>query len=268
MCPLFSCGDRPTLSSPTCTCATSPNGSRRPRFTGSSGPAISLRKTPISGRRSTAGSPSSAMVGLRSNHQPADRPPLWAALEARSSDDGIAIVEMGSDGPDAAVTFRELDADVKRVAAGLVEFGVEQGRPGRAAGAAGHRCCRLRLRVLEDWGGGCRCRCRAGAARHEPSVEEREPEVPHRDTASPGRSTCHAVARDPHCCITGAGRTRPSPRRSGHARRPARPRHRSTCRHLRRGRWMQRRSGSPREQRVRPRVSAIVTTSFRLSAMR
>ena len=58
---------------------------------------------------------------------PEERPSLWAFLDDRSDDDSIAIVEMGSDGPDAAVTFRELDADVRRVAAGLVEFGVEAG---------------------------------------------------------------------------------------------------------------------------------------------
>ena len=58
---------------------------------------------------------------------PPERPALWAALEDRSDDDRIAIVEMATKGPDAAVTFSELDADVKRIAAGLVEFGVEKG---------------------------------------------------------------------------------------------------------------------------------------------
>ena len=59
--------------------------------------------------------------------QPSDRPPLWGALESRSADDGIAVVEMGLSGPEAAITFTELDSDVKRVAAGLAEFGVEKG---------------------------------------------------------------------------------------------------------------------------------------------
>ncbi|MGB5381281.1 MAG: alpha/beta fold hydrolase [Acidimicrobiia bacterium] len=65
--------------------------------------------------------------GGASVESPADRPPLWAALEDRSSDDGVAIVEMAADGPRAAVTFGELDADVTRVAAGLVGFGVDKG---------------------------------------------------------------------------------------------------------------------------------------------
>lgn len=65
--------------------------------------------------------------GAASVASPQERPPLWAALDDRSSDDGIAIVEMAADGPREAVTFGELDVDVKRVAAGLVEFGVEKG---------------------------------------------------------------------------------------------------------------------------------------------
>ena len=65
--------------------------------------------------------------GEASIESPPQRPPLWASLEDRSADDGIAIVEMGPDGSDAVITFREFDADVKRVAAGLVEFGVQTG---------------------------------------------------------------------------------------------------------------------------------------------
>jgi acyl-coenzyme A synthetase/AMP-(fatty) acid ligase/pimeloyl-ACP methyl ester carboxylesterase len=98
-----------------------------------------------------------------------ERPPLWAALEDRSADDGIAIVEMGEDGPDAAVTFRELDADVKRVAAGLVEFGVEFGDrvallvpPGIDVAVCVYACWRIgAVVVVADAGLGVRGMSRA-----------------------------------------------------------------------------------------------------------
>jgi len=100
---------------------------------------------------------------------PADRPPLWAALEVRSSDDGISIVEMGSDGPDAAVTFRELDTDVRRVAAGLAEFGVEKGDrvallvpPGIDVAVCVYACWRIgAVVVVADAGLGVRGMSRA-----------------------------------------------------------------------------------------------------------
>jgi acyl-coenzyme A synthetase/AMP-(fatty) acid ligase/pimeloyl-ACP methyl ester carboxylesterase len=95
---------------------------------------------------------------------PMERPPLWAALEDRSADDGVAIVEMGEDGPDASVTFRELGEDVKRVAAGLVEFGVEPGDriallvpPGIDLAVCVHACWRIgAVVVVVDAGLGLR----------------------------------------------------------------------------------------------------------------
>jgi len=104
-----------------------------------------------------------------SAESPQERLPLWAALEERSADDGVAIVEMGSDGPDAAVTFRELDADVRRVAAGLVEFGVEKGDrvallvpPGVDVAVCVYACWRMgAVVVVADAGLGLRGMSRA-----------------------------------------------------------------------------------------------------------
>ena len=57
----------------------------------------------------------------------ADRVPLWAGLDRRANDDEVAVIEMTPDGPGRSVTFAELDADVRRVAAGLYESGVRKG---------------------------------------------------------------------------------------------------------------------------------------------
>jgi acyl-coenzyme A synthetase/AMP-(fatty) acid ligase/pimeloyl-ACP methyl ester carboxylesterase len=56
-----------------------------------------------------------------------DHAPLWAAIDERSDSRDIAIVEMGADGPNTSVTFAQLDADIQRVAGGLVELGVVKG---------------------------------------------------------------------------------------------------------------------------------------------
>ena len=56
-----------------------------------------------------------------------DREPAWAALDRRSAHGDVAVVEMGSGGVKASITFAELDADVRRVAAGLADFGVAKG---------------------------------------------------------------------------------------------------------------------------------------------
>ncbi len=56
-----------------------------------------------------------------------DRERAWAALNRRSADDDVAVVEMGSGGVKRSITFDELDADVRRVAAGLVDLGVAKG---------------------------------------------------------------------------------------------------------------------------------------------
>ena len=54
----------------------------------------------------------------------AEREPLWAAVDRRSGDHDVAIVEMGPDGASNSITFAELSVDVERVAGGLVELGV------------------------------------------------------------------------------------------------------------------------------------------------
>jgi len=56
-----------------------------------------------------------------------DREPAWGGLDRRSADADVAVVEMGSAGPAASVTFAELDADVRRVAAGLADLGIAKG---------------------------------------------------------------------------------------------------------------------------------------------
>ncbi len=55
------------------------------------------------------------------------RKPLWADLDQRADDNEIAIMEMVDGGPGKSVTFAELAADVRGVAAGLVDLGVSPG---------------------------------------------------------------------------------------------------------------------------------------------
>lgn len=103
------------------------------------------------------------------SEQAHDRVPLWAALADRSDDDAIAIVEMGTEGPEAVVTFAELDADVNRVAAGLAELGVEKGDrvallvpPGIDVAVCVYACWRLgAVVVVADAGLGGRGMTRA-----------------------------------------------------------------------------------------------------------
>lgn len=57
----------------------------------------------------------------------AEREPLWASLDRRAGDDDVAIVEMGPSGKQASVTFTELQSNVIRTAAGLVDLGVTRG---------------------------------------------------------------------------------------------------------------------------------------------
>ncbi|MEN8041413.1 MAG: alpha/beta fold hydrolase [Actinomycetota bacterium] len=56
-----------------------------------------------------------------------DREPLWAAIERRQHDDTVAIVEMGSGGREAAISFAELHVDIDRVARGLAGVGLQKG---------------------------------------------------------------------------------------------------------------------------------------------
>jgi acyl-coenzyme A synthetase/AMP-(fatty) acid ligase/alpha-beta hydrolase superfamily lysophospholipase len=54
------------------------------------------------------------------------RDPLWSALDRRADDDTPALVDFESGSP-ASMSFRRLAADVRRVAAGLADLGVEKG---------------------------------------------------------------------------------------------------------------------------------------------
>ena len=55
------------------------------------------------------------------------REPLWAALERRRDDAGLAVLEMEGSEVGRSVTFAELAADVEMVATGLSEAGVRRG---------------------------------------------------------------------------------------------------------------------------------------------
>jgi len=55
------------------------------------------------------------------------RAPAWSSLDRRTGDDDVAMIEMTPDGVGSSITFAALDADVRRVAAGLVEHGVAKG---------------------------------------------------------------------------------------------------------------------------------------------
>ncbi len=56
-----------------------------------------------------------------------EQEPLWAGIDRRAGDDTVAIVEMGSHGEEASISFAELDADVRRLAAGFADLGVARG---------------------------------------------------------------------------------------------------------------------------------------------
>jgi acyl-coenzyme A synthetase/AMP-(fatty) acid ligase/pimeloyl-ACP methyl ester carboxylesterase len=55
-----------------------------------------------------------------------ERSPAWVALDRRADDHDVAMVELAS-GERRSSTFAELDADVHRVAGGIVDLGVERG---------------------------------------------------------------------------------------------------------------------------------------------
>jgi acyl-coenzyme A synthetase/AMP-(fatty) acid ligase len=57
----------------------------------------------------------------------APRAPAWAALDRRAGDTEVAMIEMTEHGVGASTSFAALDADVRRVAAGLMQHGVGSG---------------------------------------------------------------------------------------------------------------------------------------------
>ena len=104
-----------------------------------------------------------------------DRPsfvPLWAGLDARSGDDAPAVLDMGvtdADGSARAVSWRALDRQVRRVAAGLHAIGVRRGdrvsllvEPGPTMTALVYACLRIgAVVVVADAGLGVRGLTRA-----------------------------------------------------------------------------------------------------------
>ena len=59
--------------------------------------------------------------------QRVERLSLWAGLDRRADDDDVAVIEMADGGVGRSISFMQLDADVRRVAAGLYESGVRHG---------------------------------------------------------------------------------------------------------------------------------------------
>jgi acyl-coenzyme A synthetase/AMP-(fatty) acid ligase/pimeloyl-ACP methyl ester carboxylesterase len=55
------------------------------------------------------------------------RDPAWAGIDRRAGDGDVAMIEMTHEGVGPSISFAALDADVRRVAAGLVAHGVEKG---------------------------------------------------------------------------------------------------------------------------------------------
>ena len=90
--------------------------------------------------------------------RPADRPPVWAALEARAGDPAAAVVEL-ADGR-RTISFDLLERRVRELAAGLAATGVRAGErvallvpPGADLTAAAYACWRAgAVVVLADAG--------------------------------------------------------------------------------------------------------------------
>jgi acyl-coenzyme A synthetase/AMP-(fatty) acid ligase/pimeloyl-ACP methyl ester carboxylesterase len=99
------------------------------------------------------------------------RDPLWSALDRRADDDSPAVVDFESGAP-VSMSFRQLAADVKRVAAGMADLGVEKGDrvallvpPGIDLAVCVYACWRLgAVVVVADAGLGARGMSRALAS--------------------------------------------------------------------------------------------------------
>lgn len=98
--------------------------------------------------------------------------PLWAGLDARAGDDAPAVLDMaatGADGSARVVSWRALDRQVRRVAAGLHAIGVRRGdrvsllvEPGPTLTALVYACLRIgAVVVVADAGLGVRGLTRA-----------------------------------------------------------------------------------------------------------
>lgn len=98
--------------------------------------------------------------------------PLWAALDARADDDAPAVLDMTTDGADGrpfTATWRALDRQVRRIAAGLHGIGVRRGdrvsllvEPGPTLTALVYACLRIgAVVVVADAGLGVRGLTRA-----------------------------------------------------------------------------------------------------------
>ena len=119
----------------------------------------------------------SGTSGITSPSASADEPatpfvPLWAALDARADDAAPAVLDMttqGADGRPFTASWRALDRQVRRVAAGLHGIGVRRGdrvsllvEPGPTLTALVYACLRIgAVVVVADAGLGVRGLTRA-----------------------------------------------------------------------------------------------------------
>ncbi|WP_091493259.1 alpha/beta fold hydrolase [Microbacterium pygmaeum] len=96
--------------------------------------------------------------------------PLWAALDARRTDEDVAVLDMSTRGaPARRVTWRQLDDRVRGLAAGLAAIGVRKGQrvsvlvpPGPTLTAVVYACLRIgAVIVVADAGLGVRGLSRA-----------------------------------------------------------------------------------------------------------
>lgn len=90
-------------------------------------------------------------VDCSTNGGAEDFVPLWSGLDARATDDDIAVIDMSTKrGPARRVTWRQLDDRVLDLAAGLAELGVQRGdrvsllvKPGPTLTAVIYACLRI-----------------------------------------------------------------------------------------------------------------------------
>ncbi|MFI2105371.1 alpha/beta fold hydrolase [Isoptericola sp. NPDC019693] len=144
-------------------------------FTGPRGPSTSGRRTsaPEVPDPSASSDPSPSAAADESE---APFVPLWAALDARADDDAAAVLDMttatskkGADGRPFTASWRALDRQVRRVAAGLHGIGVRRGdrvsllvEPGPTLTALVYACLRIgAVVVVADAGLGVRGLTRA-----------------------------------------------------------------------------------------------------------
>lgn len=136
--------------------------SRTDAFTGPGGPSTSG----LTSERETSGPSGSSTESASS---PASFVPIWGGLDSRARDDGPAVLDMSAAGDPFTVSWRALDRQVRRIAAGLHGIGVRHGdrvsllvEPGPTLTALVYACLRIgAVVVVADAGLGARGMTRA-----------------------------------------------------------------------------------------------------------